>query len=65
MAKVIYNVIVFTDDVKIGQKGYITYHKINDLNKFRVFITDKYPQWKFATVYDNKTKAKLDLIKPN
>lgn len=63
MAKVVYNAIVFTDDLKIGQKGYITYHKINDLIKFQSFITDKYPNWKFYTTYDNKTKAKLDVIK--
>jgi hypothetical protein len=55
---------VFTNDLKVGQKGYITYHKINDINKFRTFVTGKYPDWKFATVYNNITKEKLEVIKP-
>ncbi|NBS44779.1 MAG: hypothetical protein EBT34_13825 [Acetobacteraceae bacterium] len=63
MAKVIYNAIVFTDDVKIGKQGYITYHKINDLIKFEKFISDKYPNWKFYTIYDNLTKEKIEVIK--
>jgi hypothetical protein len=65
MAKKEYNAIVFTDDTKIGNKGYITYHKINDLIKFNKFITEKYPNWKFYTTYDNKTKEKLEVIKAN
>jgi|APGre2960657444_1045066.scaffolds.fasta_scaffold42521_3 hypothetical protein len=64
MAQVVYNAIVFTDDLKVGQNGYITYHKINNLIKFKNFITRKYPNWKFATVYNNVTKEKLEIIKP-
>ncbi len=60
----VYNAIVCTNDAKIGNKGFITYHKINDLIKFKQFISSKYPKWSFANVYDNKTKAKLEMIRP-
>lgn len=64
MAKLVYNAIVCTNDANIGNKGFITYHKINDLIKFKKFISIKYPKWTFANVYDNNTKAKLNMIKP-
>lgn len=63
MAKQVFNIIVFTDNLTIGNKGYITYHKVNNIDKFILFTSGKYPKWKFITVYDNKTKAKLDVIK--
>lgn len=64
MAQLVYNVIVNVGNVTLGNKGYITYHKVNSLEKFRTFITEKYPTWKFATIYNNTTKEKIEVIKP-
>ena len=64
MANLVYNAIVFTDNLSIGNRGYITYHKINSLEKFQKFLNQKYPLWKFATLYNNATKEKIGLIKP-
>ena len=64
MSKLIYNVIIFTNNLNIGNKGYITYHKVNSLDKFIKFANETYPEWKFATVYNNATKEKIEVIKP-
>jgi hypothetical protein len=59
----IYNAIVFTGDINIGNKGFVKYRKINNLNRFNNFINEKYPEWKFYNLYDHKTKQKIDVIK--
>lgn len=60
----IYNIIINTGNEKIGNKGYITYHKVSFIDKFKKFADTKYPHWKFATVYDKETRAKLEVITP-
>jgi hypothetical protein len=62
MAKV-YNAIVNVGDDSIGNKGFITYHKISFLTKFKSFIDTKYPKWRFVTIYDKETREKLDVWK--
>ena len=61
MAQIVYNAIVFTGDPSTGNNGFITYRKINSLNKFEVFLNSKYPDWKWYTFFDNNTKMKLGL----
>lgn len=63
MNKIIYNVIIFTNDLTKGNKGYITYHKVNCLNKFRKFADKEHPYWVFANVFNNSTKEKIETIK--
>ena len=63
MAKLIYNIIVFTGDTSVGMGGYVTYHKVNSLEAFKTFITNKYPRWKFLTIYNNRTKEKIGVEK--
>ena len=65
MSKQVFNIIINTNDEKIGNKGYITYHKVNSIDKFKRFADSKYPKWIFATIYDNKTKEKIEVIKKN
>jgi hypothetical protein len=60
----VYNAIVFTGDINIGNKGYVKYRKINNLQRFNIFLNKKYPEWKFYNLYDYKTKQKIDVIKP-
>ncbi len=62
MAKV-YNAIVFVGDTSIGNKGFITYHKISFLTKFKSFIDTQYPKWRFATIYDKETRQKIEVWK--
>jgi hypothetical protein len=64
MAKQIFNIIVFTGNKLIGNDGFVKYRKVNDINKFVSFISNKYPLWKFATIYDNVTKDKIKVITP-
>ena len=59
MAKQVYNVIIQTGDCKNYNKGFISYHKVNSMDKFKVFADSKFPDWRFITVYDHKTRAKL------
>lgn len=63
MAQMVYNAIVFTGDQAKGNNGFITYRKINSLQKFELFITKEFPHWKWYTFFDNKTKAKLGIKK--
>jgi len=58
-----YNAIVMVGDTSLGKNGFIKYRKISFLTKFKVFIDDKYPKWRFATIYDNETKQKIELWK--
>jgi hypothetical protein len=59
----VYNVIVNVGDVSIGNSGYITYHKISSLERFKSFLNVKHPKWVFATVYDKETRQKIDILK--
>lgn len=56
--------IVNTGNTGIGDKGYIKFHNVNGIEKFVDFITRDYPLWKWATVYDKKTREKLGRIHP-
>lgn len=58
-----FNAIVNTGNPEIGNKGFITYHKQTNLTRFKAFIATKYPEWRFATLYDRKTNEKA-VIKP-
>lgn len=64
MSKIVFNIIIFTGNITTGNKGYVTYHKVNSIQSFRKFANEKYPQWKFATIYNNSTKEKIEVIKP-
>lgn len=64
MAKQEYNIIINTGSEIVGNKGYVTYHKVSSIEKFKVFAAAKYPNWKFATIYDKITRAKIEVIKP-
>lgn len=63
MSKIVYNIIIFTNDINIGNKGYITYHKVNSLSNFIEFANKTYPDWKFLTLYNHATKEKIEVIK--
>ena len=62
MSKIL-NAIVYTGKNEVGRSGYITYHKINNIQKFKTFIDLKYPSWKFFTTYDHTTKEKIEVVK--
>ena len=61
----VYNVIVNVGDATIGNNGYVKYRKISSLERFKSYISVKYPSWVFATVYDKETREKLDVLKRN
>ena len=63
MAKIVYNIIINTGDLNTGSNGYVTYHKVHSIPKFKEFASNRYPKWKFATVYNNATKEKMEIIK--
>lgn len=63
MSAKMYNIIVNVGDTSKGNQGYITYHKISSLEKFKLFLGGNHPQWIFATIYDHQTKAKIEVIK--
>ncbi len=64
MAKKEFNIIINTGSEILGNKGFVTYHKVSSIEKFKLFAAAKYPEWKFATIYDKNTRAKLEVIKP-
>jgi hypothetical protein len=58
-----YNLIVYTGSVTVGNRGFVTYHKQNNIARILKYFDGKYPAWLFATVYDAKTKQKIEVIK--
>ena len=62
MGKIVFNIIICTGNSKVGNNGFVTYHKVNSIDKFKTFATGKYPDWKFLTVYNNATRKKIDVI---
>lgn len=58
-----YNVILFTNDLNVGAKGFVKYRKVSSIQKFKVFANQQFPKWTFATIYDNETKEKIEVIK--
>lgn len=65
MAKQLFTVIIFTGDSTTGRNGFIKYRNVNNINKFKKFACEKFPRWRFATVYDKISRRKLELIKPD
>jgi hypothetical protein len=59
-----YDVIVCTGDESKGNNGFIKYRKVTNLDRLSKFLNDKYPSWKFANVYNKKTKEKEGMLKP-
>ena len=63
MERITYNIILFTGDIRIGNNGFVTYHKVNSIDKFKVFADSKYCKWVFMTVYNHATKEKIEVIR--
>jgi hypothetical protein len=61
----LFNAVVFVGDVKLGNQGFVTYHKIASVDKFKIFLWKKYPNWEFATIYNYFTQEKIEVIKSN
>ena len=59
-----YNIIINTGEPDKWAKGFITYHKVNSIPKFKAFAIKQFPNWKFATVYDKISRNKIEVIKP-
>ncbi len=59
-----FNIIVYTGDPFCGKAGFITYHKVSSIEKFKKFISEKYKAWKFATVYYHSDRSFKEIIKP-
>lgn len=55
-----FNCIIFTGNDSLGNKGFITYHKVNNLNKFESFINAKFPNWRFYNVFNNSDKKFIE-----
>jgi hypothetical protein len=53
-----FNAIVFTGDIKVGNKGFITFRKQTSLERLKDYFNTKYPSWRFVTLYDRKTNEK-------
>jgi len=53
-----FNAILFTGDVSKGDKGYITYMKQTSIKRLELYFNDKYPNWKYYTMYDRITNEK-------
>ena len=63
MSKRVYNCIIFAPDEQKSNGGFTTYRKVNSIEKFKQFADKNYPNWKWFTYYDNKTRVKLGVIK--
>jgi len=57
-----FNAVVFTGNEKVGNKGFITYHKQTNLVRLKRFLDTKYPNWLWLTKYNRKTNEK-ELVK--
>ena len=60
----VYNIIINTGVVTEGYMGFITYRKINSIERFRKYVNRRHPNWRFATLYDKVTRDKIKVIKP-
>ena len=58
-----YNAVVNVGDTSKGNNGYITYHKISSLERFKLFLGSDHPKWIFMRLYDHKTKEEIEVIK--
>ena len=61
--KTVFNCILQTGDGTKGNKGFITYHKVANIDKFKVFIKEKFPNWTFFHVYNHATRKHIETIK--
>lgn len=59
-----FNAIVYSGNIKIGNKGFITYRKQTNIERLKHMFDTKYPLWTFVTIYDRITNEK-EVIKRN
>lgn len=64
MAAIVYDIIINTGDESLGFKGFIKYRKISNKDRTMTYLKSKYPNWKFATVYNKATREKIEVLKP-
>jgi len=48
----------YTCIVKSGPDKFLKY-RLNDLVKFTSFLDDKWPDWRWFNVFDNRTKTQV------
>lgn len=51
-------------DVKIGNRGFVTYHNVTSLQRLKRSVETNRGQWLFATIYDAATREKLAVVTP-
>jgi len=54
-----FNAVVFTGNLRLGNKGFIKYRKINNQRRFRKFVESKFPDWRFINWYDRYTGSRI------
>lgn len=55
-----YTVIFFCGDVKQGNKGFIKWRNITNLNRLRKSIITRYPNAKWMRVYSKNTREQIE-----
>ena len=54
-----YTAIIYTGDKSIGQKGFIKWRNVTNLERLEKNAKQTYPGAKFINVFDKKTRNKV------
>lgn len=63
MASKRFTAVFYTGHENIGNKGYMKWRNITNLNRLYENILKTYPDAKFCHVYDKKTKDRIEYRK--
>ena len=59
----IYNIIVCVPKSPTVPNGFVKYRQVNNLDRFKKFLVERYADWRFYTLYDSKTREKIEVVK--
>lgn len=61
----LYTAIICTNNSNVGQNGYIKWHNVSSIDRLISNVKKTYPCATFVTIYDKKTREKINVISIN
>lgn len=58
-----YTAIIFTGNKDLGNKGFVKWRNVTNLNRLENNAKEKFPEVKFINVFEKKTRDKVTQIK--
>jgi len=52
----------YTAIIKVGAETFVKYRNIQNIDRFRAFLDDRFPEWRYANLFDKVTREQVGSI---